>query len=89
MLKTSISKQGNIHVTKSDRKRYTLKERRDVHILVLCKFLLRQRLSAGDRNEVKLILSQLVDDWRRPLVVELNVLVRKYQLAKNVKNLDI
>lgn len=30
---------------------------------------------------MKLILSQLVDDWRRPLAVNLNKLAKKYRLG--------
>ena len=66
-----------------------LKRKRDSRILLMCKALMRQRLTKEDHRVVILIQSQLNDDWRRTLVVELNRLLKKYRHVKSVQNLDL
>lgn len=66
-------------ITPQDKKKYVLKTERDVDILLLCKQLEKKKLSQKDRATVKLIKSQLIDDWRKPLEQELNKLTKKYQ----------
>lgn len=66
--------------TKQDRKKYVLKDSRDWEILKKCRFLQKKKLKKADAALVKFILSQLEDDWRKPLLVFTNKLVRKYKI---------
>ena len=65
-------------ITRHDRKQYALKTKRDVAILLACKRLETMRLSERDRRQVRFIKSQLLDDWRTPLVREIKKLLNKY-----------
>lgn len=61
-----------------DKRRYLLPEDRDYEILDKCKRLEKLQLSRKDKYLVKFIKTQLIKDWRKPLLVELNRLLRKY-----------
>ncbi|HJX50306.1 hypothetical protein A3K73_00340 [Candidatus Pacearchaeota archaeon RBG_13_36_9] len=65
--------------TKSEKKKYVLKEKRDLEILGKCKALEKKKLSKSDKILVKLIKTQLEDDWRNPLLKAVNKLVKKYE----------
>ena len=65
-------------ITKHDKKKYVLKTERDIRILKKCKELEKKRLNKQDLYLVRLIKSQLIDDWRKPLEQELKKLLRKY-----------
>ena len=65
-------------ITAQDREKYVLKTERDVRILQMCKDLEEQELSDQDKHLVQLIKDQLIDDWRKPLEVELEGLANKY-----------
>jgi len=65
--------------TREERRRYVLKKKSDLEILARCKELEKARLPKGDTILVRLIKSQLKDDWRKPLLKELNRLIRKYR----------
>lgn len=54
-------------ITKHDRKTYVLKTKQDERILLACKRLEKMNLSKQDWHLVRLIKSQLIDDWRKPL----------------------
>ncbi|MBI3103459.1 hypothetical protein HYZ05_00805 [Candidatus Daviesbacteria bacterium] len=56
-------------VTTSDKKKYVLPEYRDFEILDKCKRLEKSKLIQEDKHLVKLIKTQLIDDWRKPLLV--------------------
>jgi hypothetical protein len=66
--------------TKSDKRKYVLKEDRDLEVLGKCKMLKRKKLSREDKELVRFILTQLEDDWRKPLVAMTNKLVKKYKI---------
>ncbi len=68
-----------IKITLTDKKRYALKIKRDEQILLTCKGLEKKKLSPTDQATVKLIKTQLKDDWRGPLVTKLNGLTKKYR----------
>ncbi|MDP3948162.1 MAG: hypothetical protein Q8P87_00455 [bacterium] len=67
-----------IKITSSDKKKYVLPEDRDFEILDKCKRLEKSKLIQEDKHLVKYIKTQLREDWRKPLLVELNRLLRKY-----------
>ncbi len=66
-------------VTSAEKKRYVLSDKRDIAILRACKVLEQKKLSAEDRRFARLIKSQLIRDWRKPLEVALRVLQKKYR----------
>lgn len=68
----------SLTISKSDRKRYVLKEITDEEILTKCKILETTNLEKKDKSLVKLIKTQLENDWRTPLLAELERLLKKY-----------
>ncbi len=62
--------------TKGEQK-YVLKEKRDLEILALCDKMEGKRLSKPDRKLVKLIKTQLEEDWRTPLLQALKNVARR------------
>ncbi len=62
-----------------DKKRYVLEKKGDYQILKRIYQLEKKKLSAVDKQVVKLIRTQLRHDWRMPLLRELNRLLRKYK----------
>lgn len=75
--KQKLTKQFKI--TPTERKRYVLLTNTDFEILDRCKQLEKLRLSKEDRFLVRLIKTQLEDDWRKPLLKTLNRLLKKYK----------
>lgn len=67
-----------IAITNHDRKKYVLKTDLDVRILKLCKKLEQKPLLKDDRYFVRFIKTQLLDDWRKPLEMELKELLKRY-----------
>jgi len=65
--------------TSSEKKKYALSTDADFEILHQCKQLQKYKLTAVDAELVKLIKSQLEDDWRKPLIKALNRLQGKYR----------
>ncbi len=65
-------------VTASDENGYAMPEARDYQILAAVKALESRRLSVDDSELVELIRSQLLDDWRAPLLRKLEALRIKY-----------
>jgi len=66
-------------VKKKDRKKYLLLEKRDYEILGKIYKLEKQKLSREDKKIINFIRTQLEKDWRKPLLVFLNGLSRKYK----------
>ncbi len=69
----------NVMVKKKDRKKYLLLEKRDYEILGKIYKLEKQKLSREDKKIINFIRTQLEKDWRKPLLVFLNGLSRKYK----------
>lgn len=67
-----------MEVLAKDKKRYVLEETRDYQILEKIYQLEKCKLSADDKKLVKFLRSQLLDDWRKPLLKFLDGLVKKY-----------
>lgn len=79
LLKEKKQKLGNkIKVSLADKKKYVLATDVDFDILDKCKRLEKLKLSTEDRALVALIKTQLVDDWRKYLVAELNQLLKRH-----------
>ncbi|MFA4831572.1 MAG: hypothetical protein WC862_04080 [Patescibacteria group bacterium] len=57
------------------KKKYLLPTKRDREILEKCEMLEKNKLSKQDKFTVKLVKSQLEDDWRAPLLRVLNKLL--------------
>lgn len=66
-------------IIKQDKKKYVLKTDCDVWILKKCKELEKGGLTRQDQCVVRLIKSQLIYDWRRPLEQKLKKILRKYK----------
>jgi len=65
-------------ISKRDREKYVLKEAIDEEILIKCKRLETTELNDQYKLLVKLIKTQLEDDWRTPLVKEIARVFKKY-----------
>ena len=84
LLKQKKQKLSNkIKITVSEKKKYVLSTDVDFDILNKCKKLLKQNLTKEDRSLVKLIVSQLELDWRKPLVKAANDLYNRYKKRPN------
>jgi len=66
-------------LTPAEKKKYFMPSDRDYEILDKCKKLKKLKLTKEDRYLVEFILTQLYDDWRKPLIRELDKLLRKYK----------
>jgi len=65
-------------ITKKDKKRYVLKEKRDYLILEKIYQIEKYKLSPADKKLIRFLKTQLEDDWRQPLIKFLNGLIKKY-----------
>ncbi|MBI3051441.1 hypothetical protein HYY74_03210 [Candidatus Woesearchaeota archaeon] len=65
--------------TAAEKRKYVLRTAEDREILAKCKALEALRLSRSDKLTVKLIKSQLIREWRNPLIKKLNQIARKYK----------
>jgi len=54
-------------ISSYEKKNYVFKEPRDYKILVKIKELERKKLTKNDKEVIKLIRTQLKDDWRADL----------------------
>ena len=63
-------------LTKAEKKKYVLKDKKDLVILAKVKELEKRKLNKKDKEVVKLIKTQLKDDWRTPLIKYLNKLLK-------------
>ncbi len=66
-------------ITNAERKRYVLSLDKDFEILNKCKKLERLNITKEDKILVKLIKSQIEDNWRKTLLNKLNNLINKYK----------
>jgi len=66
-------------ITPLDKKKYVLKDKKDLVILGKVKLLEMKKLENKDKEILKLIKNQLEKDWRKPLIVYLNKLIKKYK----------
>src|SRR3989338_10907916 len=73
--KEDLTKMG---ISGSEQKKYVLLTDRDIEMLRRCNAL-QKIAKKEDVQTVKLIKSQLEDDWRVPLLSELKRLERKYK----------
>ncbi len=62
-----------------DKKRYVFVEKRDYKILAKIYQLEKLNLDKYDKEFVKFIRTQLKRDWRKPILQELNGLLKKYK----------
>jgi len=63
-------------VTEQEEKMYALPKEEDYKILSIVKRLEKKDLSSIDGETVALIKTQLLDDWRKPLLDKLNQLLQ-------------
>lgn len=66
-------------ISPAEKKRYVLATDDDFEILEKCKRLETSQLRREDKILVKLVKTQLEDDWRQYLITALNRLLRKYK----------
>jgi len=66
-------------VSPVERKKYVLSTDADFEILARCKKLEELDLAKEEKALIKLIKTQLEDDWRKPLVDKLNQLLERYK----------
>ena len=66
-------------LTKSEKKNYLFKDKKDLVILSKIKELESKKLNKQDKEHTKLIRTQLKKDWRIPLIRDLNKLIKKYK----------
>ena len=69
-----------LKATESDKKKYLLPKEEDLEILDKSKRLEKLSLTDEDKYLVKLIKTQLLENWRKPLFRELNLLLQKYRV---------
>lgn len=70
---------NEIKITSADRKRYPLPDKSDLEILRKIKYLEKMKITKSEKDLLKLIRSQLLDNWRKPLIVILNKMIKKYR----------
>lgn len=63
--------------TTFERKKYVLATQKDIEILEKCRELEKRKLTKEERMLVKLIKTQLEDDWRAPLLKRVNQLLKE------------
>ena len=68
-----------IKITSLEKRKYVLAKDIDYEILMKCKELEKLKLSKEDRFLVQFIKTQLEQDWRKPLSIALNKLLKKYK----------
>lgn len=69
-----------VKVSPTEKKKYVLSTNTDFEILKRCKQLEKSKLKKDDRFLIKLIKSQLENDWRKYLLKNLDKLMRKYKI---------
>lgn len=67
-----------LKITAAEKKKYALKTTSDIKILAACKKLEKMRLAANDKATIKLIKTQLLHNWRKPLERQIRKLSGKY-----------
>lgn len=69
-----------IRLSAAEKNKYVLKYNEDYEILEKCKKLEKAKLIKQDKALVKLIKTQLEDDWRGYLIKDLDGLLKKYRI---------
>ena len=67
------------NITTHEKKHYIIKDKKDFILLSKIKELEKKELNKRDKEIVKLIRTQLKNDWRTPLIKYLNKLLKKYK----------
>lgn len=67
-----------MEVTAEEKKKYVLKTKQDYEILAKIKQLEKKKLSKPDRELVAFLRTQLEEDWRTPVILQLGELLKKY-----------
>lgn len=62
-----------------DRRRYLFVKPQDYEILFKIYRLEKHKLSGEDKKTIKFIRTQLMKDWRSPILKVLNDLIKKYK----------
>jgi hypothetical protein len=78
ILSLFLKKKG-YNITKAEKRKYLLPKHADLEILTKCKQLKKKNLNKDEKLLVKLIKSQLEKDWRKPLILKLNQLLKKHR----------
>lgn len=76
--KSHLTKQFS--VTTSEKRKYVLSINQDYEILSKIKTLESAKLNKNDKFLIHIIRTQLEQDWRKQLIMELNKLLRKYRI---------
>lgn len=66
-------------ITTYEKKNYVLNDKKNLLILSKIKEVEKNKLNEKDKEIVRLIRTQLKQDWQTPLVNYLNKLLRKYK----------
>lgn len=67
-----------IKLTKSEKKKYALKDKIDLEIFAEIKNLENKKLNKENKRMLRFIKTQMEWDWRKPLIKELNKIKRNY-----------
>lgn len=66
-----------LNLTEYEKENYLLKDKKDLIILSKIKELEKKQLNNKQKEILKLIKTQLKDDWRTPLIKYLNKILRE------------
>lgn len=75
--KQKLTKKFKVSTTEN--RKYVLSTNTDFDILAKCKHLEKMKLSKKDREFVRFVKTQLEHDWRKPIIRELDKLMREYK----------
>ncbi|HLD39503.1 MAG TPA: hypothetical protein VJB05_04295 [archaeon] len=77
LLKRRVKQLSNAGISKPEQKKYVLFTNKDVEILKICN-MLEKKTNDEDKYIIRLIKTQLAEDWRTPVLKELKKLQKKY-----------
>ncbi len=66
-----------VNLTSYEKRNYVMNDKRDFIILNKIKELEKKKLDTKDKEIIRLIRTQLEKDWRSPLIIFLNKLLRR------------
>lgn len=72
-------------LTKTEKNKYMLATYQDYKILTKVKQLEKLNLNKQEKLLIKLVKSQLEQDWRKGLIREINKILRKYNIRYAIK----
>ncbi len=72
-------KSQKFKISPTEKKKYVLPTSQDLEILKSCKKLEKFKLSGEDKILVKIIKTQLENNWRIHLIKTLNKILKKYK----------